>query len=191
MDNNIKNNGRIDNIRPYLQEKKFRYAGIDKFDLNNGIGIGVTLFTQYCTHHCIGCQNPSTWSIDGGMGFDIDVYNELFSTLDNENITRLTLSGGDPLDNLEMSTFIATEFKRLYPQKTLWIYTGYKYEDIQSIPQYQTILKLCDILVDGEFQIENKDLSLQFRGSKNQRIIDIKKTADIGEVVLWQKTESE
>lgn len=194
MDNNFKNTGRVGDTRPYSHHEELfnneqailRYAGIDKFDLNNGIGIGVTLFTQYCTHHCKGCQNPSTWSKDGGKQFDIDVFNELFSTLANDNITRLTLSGGDPLDSLELSTYIAREFKCLYPQKSLWIYTGYKYEEICDQPKYQEILKLCDVLVDGEFQIENKDLSLQFRGSKNQRIIDIQKTTKARKIVLWK-----
>ena len=193
MDNNFKNTWCVNDTRLYSHYEELfsneqailRYAGIDKFDLNNGIGIGVTLFMQYCTHHCKGCQNPSTWSKDGGKQFDVTVLNELFSALANNNITRLTLSGGDPLDSLKLSTYIATEFKYLYPQKSLWIYTGYKYEEICNQPEYQEILRLCDVLVDGEFQIENKDLSLQFRGSKNQRIIDIKKTIESGIIVLW------
>lgn len=186
MDNNLKDKGRAFSARPcppntdifkrLYGDKQFRYAGIDKFDLNNGIGVGVTLFTQYCSHHCKGCHNPSTWAIDGGKEFDTEVYDELFSLLGNDNIKRLTLSGGDPLDNLSFSTYISAEFKNLYPQKSLWIYTGYRLDDIYSDTKYREILSLCDVLVDGEFQQDKKDLSLRFRGSSNQRIIDMKST---------------
>ncbi len=168
------------------KETDFRFAGIDKFDMNNGIGIGATLFVQYCTHHCDECQNKSTWSKNGGMSFTQKNFDELFNVLSRDYVTRLTLSGGDPLDNIEFSNFIADEFKRIFPRKELWIYTGYQFETLIKDEKYSKILKMCDVLIDGEFMIDKKDLSLQFRGSRNQRIINVQESLNKNEIVLWK-----
>ena len=106
-----------------------------------------------------------------------------------KNSSRLTLSGGDPLDNVELSYFVSKDFKNLYPEKELWIYTGYKYEEIIHQDKYKSLLKLCDVLVDGEFRIEEKDLRLQFRGSRNQRIIDVQKSIVANKIILWKRKE--
>lgn len=151
-------------------DKNLRYAGLDKCETNNGIGFGVTFFTQYCTHHCKGCHNKSTWDKNGGLTFNEKIYNELFEALNKSYINRLTLSGGDPLDNLLLSNYISINFKNNFPNKQLWIYTGYIFEDIQNKDEYKQILQLCDVLIDGPFILEQRDITLKFRGSKNQRI---------------------
>lgn len=99
------------------------------------------------------------------------------------------MSGGDPLDNVEFTYFLSKNFKSLYPKKKLWIYTGYAYETIIQKSKYQNILNLCDVLVDGEFKIEEKDLRLQFKGSKNQRVIDVKKSVSENRIILWKRKE--
>lgn len=153
--------------------KKCRYAGIETYDINNGTGFGVTLFVQGCSHHCDGCHNPSTWDFDGGMVFTEDVKEKLFEVLDNENIRRLTISGGEPFDNLDLVIPIAKEFKDKHPSKQLWIYTGYTFEDIEQILDASGLLDICNVIVDGEYKKDKRDLSLGFRGSSNQRIINI------------------
>lgn len=166
---------------------KFRYAGIETFDINNGTGFGVTLFVQGCTHHCRECHNPTTWLFDGGKPFDDSAYAKLKHAFEDPNIRRLTISGGEPFDNYCAVEAICRDFKKLCPEKRLWIYTGYTYEELWS--KYGTnsaALTLCDVLVDGEFQIENRDLSLPFKGSSNQRIIDMNKTRAINEIVLLE-----
>ena len=170
-------------------ETDFKYAGIDKFDVNNGNGVGATLFVQGCSHHCKGCHNQSTWDKYGGMQFTQKSYDYLFNILSNPLISRFTLSGGDPLDNVEFTYFLSKNFKSLYPKKKLWIYTGYAYETIIQKSKYQNILNLCDVLVDGEFKIEEKDLRLQFKGSKNQRVIDVKKSVSENRIILGKRKE--
>lgn len=160
-----------------------RYAGIIDCDFINGEGIGVTLFTQGCSHHCKGCQNPQTWDKNGGLEFTDKVFNDLFNKLDNPIIDHLTLSGGDPLDSLDLTLLVSTEFKKRYKNKKLWLYTGYIYEDIIKNNKYNKILNLVDILVDGEFQENKKNLKLKFRGSSNQRIIDVHKSLEQGKVI--------
>ena len=170
-------------------ETDFRFAGIDKFDVNNGNGVGATLFVQGCSHHCKGCHNQSTWDKSKGIPFTQSNYDELFDVLSKKPVSRLTLSGGDPLDNVDFSYFICKNFKELYPEKKLWIYTGYKYEDIIQKEEYKKILQLCDVLVDGEFKIEKKNLRLQFKGSENQRIIDVHKSTVANKIILWKREE--
>ena len=114
------------------EQTDFRYAGIDNFDVNNGNGVGVTLFVQGCSHHCKGCHNQSTWNKCGGFPFTQNTFDYLFDILSKPSISRFTLSGGDPLDNVEFTYYLCKKFKSLYPGKQLWIYTGYTYEAIMS-----------------------------------------------------------
>lgn len=164
----------------------YNYAGIDVFDINNGTGFGVTVFMQGCPHHCKGCHNPSTWDFGGGKPIDINVIDKLLRVFRDPNITRLTLSGGEPFDNIAACITIAGNFKAIKQGKAVWIYTGYTYEELTNIPGARDLLELCDVLVDGPFVIEKKDLSLPFRGSSNQRIIDMNKTRASGCVTLMQ-----
>lgn len=171
-------------------ETNFRFAGIDKFDFNNGNGVGATLFMQGCSHHCKDCHNKSTWNKDGGIEFTQQSFDELFSTLSYDVVSRLTLSGGDPFDNVEFSKFISQEFKKKFPYKKLWIYTGYTFEDISTKKEIEEIIKICDVIVDGEFISSLKNLRLQFRGSENQRIIDVQKSIKQGKTILWKNKEN-
>lgn len=152
------------------EDTELRYAGIAFDDIVNGDGIGAVFFTQYCPHHCTKCQNPQTWSKDGGMKFTQNIFDNLmkyYNTVPFAN--RLTLSGGDPLSNLNITNFISAEFKRQYPNKQLWIYTGYKFEELNDT-KYYPILELSDVIVDGMFKFEKRDITLRYRGSSNQRI---------------------
>lgn len=164
---------------------EWRIAGIDKCEVNNGIGVGVTLFFQGCTHHCKECQNPSTWDFDGGAEFSLQTFSDLIRYCLDSNVKRLTLSGGDPLDNINFCRYISDWFKGTFPTKQLWIYTGYTFEQLISNNKYKSILNCCDVLVDGEYNLCEKDLSLAFRGSKNQRIIDVQKSLKSKETILY------
>ena len=145
------------------------YHNIKHDDMNNGDGIRVTLFVSGCNHHCKGCQNPQTWSVNGGILFDSGALNEICAELDKDYISGLTLSGGDPLHpaNHDTITEICKKVKYLYPHKTIWLYTGYKYEDVCDLD----VMNYIDVLVDGEYIEELRDISLEWIGSSNQRVI--------------------
>ena len=170
------------------QTKTLRYAKVEHFDVQNGVGIGYTLFVQGCSNHCVGCFNKSTWDFDRGIKYTKDVFDEMVNFFNKfPQVKRLTLCGGEPLQNLELSNFISAEFKRLFPERNLWIYTGLSFEDIKDDIKYKAILELCDVLVDGRFIESQKDLSLKFRGSRNQRIIDVPKTLEEGKIILYDE----
>lgn len=164
-----------------------RYAGIDEYEYVNGSGVGVTLYFQGCVHHCKGCHNPETWDFDGGKVMDILVWAKLFETLDDPNVKRLTFSGGDPFNNLDFANDIALLYKMKYPHKSLWIFTGYNFEDLVKNPKARCLLEKCDVLVDGEYVESLRDLSLAFRGSSNQRVIDVPKSLASSCVVEWSE----
>lgn len=159
------------------------YHKISKFDTANGTGIGVVLWVSGCNHRCPECHNPQTWSETSGIEFTPETLQELVQSLDNPHVKRLTFSGGDPLfpSNRDTCTQIAKHIRTVYPTKKLWLYTGYDWEDICGLE----ICKYLDVLVDGEFKVELKDISLSFCGSKNQRLIDVPKTLQSGNIVLW------
>lgn len=151
-----------------------RYHNITKDDMLNGDGLRVVLWVAGCSHCCRECHNPVTWDPDGGLLFDDHTKQELFEQLDQSYISGITFSGGDPLhaaNRLEVRN-LAAEIKEKYPDKTIWLYTGDIWENIQ----HYAIMHYVDVLVDGEFQIENKDTKLLWKGSKNQRVIDVQKT---------------
>ena len=149
------------------------YHNIKKDDMLNGDGLRVVLWVAGCNHHCQGCQNPQTWDINSGIPFDNTAKLELFAELDKEYIDGITLSGGDPLhpQNLQSTTKLLKEIKEKYPNKTVWIYTGYTYEQVQE----KELLKYIDVLVDGPYIKSRRDLNLEYRGSSNQRIIRLSK----------------
>ena len=149
------------------------YHNITKDDMLNGDGLRVVLWVAGCNHHCQGCQNPQTWDINSGIPFDNTAKLELFAELDKEYIDGITLSGGDPLhpQNLQSTTILLKEIKEKYPNKTVWIYTGYTYEQIQE----KELIKYIDVLVDGPYIKSRRDLHLEYRGSSNQRIIKLSK----------------
>ena len=148
-----------------------RYHDITKDDMLNGDGLRVVLWVAGCTHCCKECQNPLTWDPDGGLLFDESAKQEIFEQLDKSYISGITFSGGDPLhpaNSLEVKELMA-EIKEKYPDKTIWLYTGGKWEAIRQMP----LMQYVDVCVDGEFKIERMDSKLMWKGSSNQRVIDV------------------
>ena len=167
------------------QQIPYRYAGIIKDDVNNGKGIGLTLFTQYCTHRCKKCQNPSTWSMIGGNVFNEDILDSIIGYfITHKYATRLTISGGDPFDNPRMTKWICKKMKEVLPNIDIWVYSGYTYDEIKNEEYKSKILEYIDVLIDGLYIDELRDISISFRGSTNQRIIDIKKSLQQDKIVL-------
>lgn len=159
-----------------------RYHNITKDDMLNGDGLRVVLWVAGCTHKCKQCQNPITWDINGGLEFGDSEKQEIFDQLDQSYISGITFSGGDPLhpQNRQPVYELAKEIKEKYPHKTIWLYTGFLWEEIKDLP----IVPYIDVLVDGEFKIELLDPKLYWKGSSNQRVIDVPATLKKGEVVL-------
>ncbi len=217
------------------------YLKIDKEDVCNGEGLRVVLWLSGCSHKCKGCQNPQTWNANSGISFDESAKEELFKELDKDYISGLTLSGGDPLfeSNLDGVLELVAEVNKQYnskqyivdddknnhnilsanankirlssPQKSIWLYTGYKVVSVDSeyekivfdrgneniIEQFSfksvinhnkriKIASMCDVLVDGRYIEFQRDITLPYRGSKNQRLIDVQQSLQKGKVVLWQ-----
>lgn len=151
-----------------------RYHNITKDDMLNGDGLRVVLWVAGCSHCCKECHNPVTWDPNGGLPFDEAAKQEIFEQLDKPYISGITFSGGDPLhsaNRLEVRNLMA-EIKQKYPQKTIWLYTGDSWENIQ----HYAIMQYVDVLVDGEFEADKKDVKLLWKGSSNQRVIDVPKT---------------
>ncbi len=153
------------------------YHDIRKDDMLNGDGLRVVLFVSGCSHSCKGCHNPETWNPESGILFDENAKNELFHELEKDYISGLTLSGGDPLNkhNLDDVLSLVKNVKEIFPNKSIWIYTGYQYEqmflDAPDMDKRREILSYCDILVDGRFEEDKKDVHAPFVGSTNQNII--------------------
>lgn len=158
------------------------YHYITKDDMLNGDGLRVVLWVAGCNHNCPECQNPETHPINSGKLFDENVLDELLSSLNHPYIEGITFSGGDPLHplNKETVTNIAKVVKEEFPQKTIWLYTGYEWEQVKDL----LIMQYIDVLVDGEFVKELKDTTLHWKGSSNQRVINVPKTLKMNKVVL-------
>ena len=170
------------------------YGEIKKCDIANGEGVRVSLFVSGCTHHCKGCFNSETWDFNYGKPFTDNTQQEILNALAHEYINGLSLLGGEPFEiqNQRVLLPFVQKVKKFFPDKTIWCYTGYTLEKdlIKGGKAYcectEDMLKCIDILVDGEFVESLKDVSLVFRGSSNQRIIDLKKSAETNTIVLWQ-----
>ena len=165
------------------------YEKIDKCSVSNGTGIRTVLWVSGCDIHCRNCHNQQTWDFNSGIPFTDDTMQEILYDLSKPYIKGLTLSGGHPLDphNAPKVLEIVKRVKMVFPNKDIWIYSGYVWEDIIKDNTLKEILKCTDVLVDGAYVDELRDISLAFRGSSNQRIIDVKKTLDSNEVILWQE----
>lgn len=161
------------------------YAKIEKNSIANGNGIRIVLWCQGCRIHCNNCHNPQTHSFNEGMEFNVSAIQEICTELEKPYIAGLTLSGGHPLEpeNIQECTALCRYLKLRYPTKTIWLYTGYIYEDIKKFP----IFKYIDVVVDGKYIEEEKDISLPYCGSKNQRVIDVKKSITSKMTILWSK----
>ena len=157
------------------------YHNITKQDMLNGDGIRVVLWVAGCNHHCKNCQNPITWDENGGLPFDEEAENELFEALDKSYIDGITFSGGDPLfpGNRSEVFRLIKKVRATLPEKTIWLYTGYKWEEIKDLEGISDI----DVIEEGEFIDELKDNNLEWVGSSNQRVINVKESLN-NELVL-------
>ena len=162
-----------------------KYHNITKEDMLNGDGLRVVLWVSGCEHACEGCQNPITWDPEDGLIFDKAAENELYEELEKDYISGITFTGGDPLypSNREEIAGLTKKVKERFPQKSVWFYTGYLWEDICDLP----VIKDIDVIVDGRFILEQLDNTLYWKGSKNQRVIDVKQTLSQGTVVLHEQ----
>ena len=191
------------------------YHTITYPDQNNGDGLRVVLWLSGCSHHCYNCQNPQTWNPDSGIPFDESAKQEIFNELSKDYISGITFSGGDPLheNNLDEVLKLVQEIRISFPEKSIWLYTGYTLQlNSDSIPtddfwnepdeeysyfittynesilnkfKRKQILSLCNVVVDGEYIDEQKDLTLKWRGSKNQRVIDVKQSLAKNKIILY------
>lgn len=160
------------------------YAGLKTTDIANGPGVRVTLFVSGCRRHCKNCFNKETWDFNYGNPFEKETMNTIIDALSKEYIEGFSLLGGEPFEkeNRETVLNIVRTVKEKFPNKTIWCYSGFTFEEL--VDDARNILEYVDVLVDGAFIEEKKNLRLQFRGSENQRLIDVKKTLDSGEITL-------
>lgn len=163
------------------------YHNIKKCDMLNGDGIRVSLWVSGCEHNCNQCQNPQTWDVDSGILFDIETKNELIDALKKRWVSGITFSGGDPLNNnnLQEVLNLIKEIKQTVSNKTIWLYTGYTWEQCLKHSVRKEIISKCDVLVDGRYEEDKRDITLRWRGSSNQRVIDIQQSFKNNKVVLY------
>ena len=160
------------------------YLKITPVDTANGPGCRVTLWVSGCLHHCEGCHNPETWWPGAGQLYTEETEKELMRLLEPKYIRGLTISGGDPLypENRVIVERLVRRVREVYPEKDIWLYTGYTAEQVMDWVDGDRV----DVLVDGQFVKSQKDISLRFRGSRNQRLIDARKSREYGCIVLWK-----
>ena len=173
------------------------YHTITYPDQNNGDGLRVVLWLSGCSHHCYNCQNPQTWDVNSGIPFDESAKEELFRELDKDYISGLTLSGGDPLHeaNLDGVLDLVNEIRLLFPNKSIWIYSGYRWSEIFNDGVYLTkecagwkrreIVKKCTVMVDGRYIDSQRNPSKKWAGSDNQHVIDISQSITQNKLVLY------
>ena len=169
------------------------YGEIKKTDIANGEGVRVSLFVSGCTHHCEGCFNPETWNFCYGKEFTSETEKELLNALSPDFINGLTLLGGEPFEPQNQRALVPflKKVREQFPNKNIWCYTGYLFDEEllkdsrARCEVTDEMLSMIDVLVDGEFKQELKNITLRFRGSENQRIIDVKKSLQTGETVLY------
>lgn len=162
-----------------------RFHNITTDDMLNGDGLRTVLWVSGCSHCCKDCHNPVTWDPNGGLLFDEEAKEELYEKLGKDYISGITFSGGDPLysGNRQEITALAIDIREKFPHKTIWLYTGFTWESIKNLP----IIQYIDVLVDGEFKCDLKDNNLHWRGSSNQRVIDVKKSLVNDKIILHAK----
>ena len=183
-----------------------KFASMRNLDISNGEGVGVSLFVQGCDRHCFNCFNPDTWDFNGGKEWTEGTKNKFIKLIDRPYINRISVLGGEPLaeQNLDEVLSLIKEIRISFPEKTIWLYTGFCWndimcsfaglqadcvvldkKDIEAWEKRRKIISNIDVLVDGEYIDEQKDLSLKFRGSKNQRVIDVKQSLAQNKIVLY------
>lgn len=183
-----------------------RFASIRKLDISNGEGVGVSLFVQGCDRHCFNCFNPDTWDFNGGKEWTEEAKNKFIKLIDRPYINRISVLGGEPLaeQNLDEVLSLIKEIRISFPEKTIWLYTGYEWNQImnikitqpffscqdleskiQNVLKRQEIIKMCDVVVDGEYIDGQRDITLKWRGSSNQRVINVEQSLAQNKVVLY------
>ena len=165
-----------------------RFSKIKDNDIANGLGINMSLWTQGCPHHCRGCFNRETWDYNGGREFNNEDLKYIVNNIDKNNIERnLSILGGEPLcpPNIDGVLEVCIEFKKIYPNKKIYLWTGYEFEDFDE--SQKEILNYVDVLIDGKFEEDKKNITLFLRGSNNQRIINAKDTLINNRVVLYNE----
>lgn len=176
-----------------------RYAQIRSMDISNGEGVGVSLFVQGCPFHCKNCFNSETWDFNGGKELTEEIKDKFLKLIDRPYIKRVSFLGGECLaeQNLDEVLSLIKEIRISYPEKSIWLYTGYSYSKIfrgqlsclsqEGLNNFKRreIIKLCNVLVDGKYIDKQKDLTLAYRGSKNQRVIDVQKTLAQNKIILY------
>lgn len=165
-----------------------RYHNITKDDMNNGDGLRVVLWVSGCSHRCKGCQNPITWNPEDGLVLTSSEVSEIYAELDKDYISGITFSGGDPLyeSNRKCVQELIANIKSLYPGKTIWLYTGYTWEEISRSQEMTDVVSQVDVLVDGEYIEELRDVNYHWAGSTNQRVINVPQTLKEGRMVLYE-----
>lgn len=167
-----------------------RYSMIRKMDVSNGRGVGISLFVQGCHFHCKGCFNPETWDFNGGKEWTEETEKLFLALADHEYIQRVSILGGEPLcdENIETVSNLINKIKISFPNKTIWVYSGYTWESLVASHKHE-LIQNADVLVDGNFQLDKQDIyneHIVFAGSTNQRIIDIKKSIANNELYEWR-----
>jgi len=162
-----------------------RYHNITTEDMKNGMGLRTVLWLSHCEHKCEGCHNPQTWNENSGIPFENEAKEELFTKLNKDYISGLTLSGGDPLSCINRIEIIdlLKEIKEKFPSKNIWCYTGYKWNDVKSLEA----MKFIDVLVDGEFQENLSVPSPKWCGSINQQILDVRQSLKQNKTILYSE----
>lgn len=161
--------------------------GINFESIVDGDGVRVVIFFSGCNHHCKGCHNPETHDFNAGRLFSTELQKQIAEYVrETPFISGVTLSGGDPMYSAESIIPFLKELKSLSPASTIWVYSGFTYEEIVADPSMRELLQMCDVLVDGPFILEQRDITLSYRGSRNQRIIDVQASQKAGEIVLYQ-----
>lgn len=181
-----------------------RYATIREMDISNGEGVGISLFVQGCPFHCYNCFNKETWDFNGGKEWTQEILQKFLKLADRPYIKRISILGGEPLadQNLDAILNLVHKIHSSFPEKNIWLYTGFEWNDLWINPQTdgmsnslkdiltankkrQEIIKLVNILIDGKYIDSQRELTLKFRGSKNQRVIAVKESIKKGKVVEW------
>ena len=170
-----------------------RYASIRSMDISNGEGVGVSLFVQGCHFHCYSCFNQETWDFNGGKEWNDKIENQFIELINKPYIQRISFLGGECLaeQNIRDILHLTKKIRFIYPNKKIWLYTGYTWEYIFRDGAYglnniwrKEVIKLCDVVVDGQFIDSQKDMNLRFKGSSNQRVIDVQKSLEQNNIIL-------
>ncbi len=171
------------------------YADIKKYDVANGPGVRVSLFVSGCTHHCKGCFNEEAWDFKYGNPYTEKQTSEIINYMSNDFVSGITILGGEPFEYINQQGILPLlkQVRKIYPEKSIWVFSGYLFDrDIMGnmLNEYDVtkeLLEYIDVIVDGKFELENKNLSLKFRGSSNQRIINVKESLKKNKVILMEE----